>query len=70
MGFRVDEVKPWIMRDIEKFEPCEAISLLQYFLVLCRRSDKKTPAGDLFTSCRGKVIPICSDKYILQNLKE
>ncbi|KAG0706458.1 hypothetical protein DFH29DRAFT_1022318 [Suillus ampliporus] len=61
VGVHVDEIRPWIQRDIRQAEKCPVDAMLQ---VLLQRAslDPKTKQPDLLKRCLKAVLPVCNGR--------
>ncbi|KAG0699023.1 hypothetical protein DFH29DRAFT_68633 [Suillus ampliporus] len=59
VGVHVDQIRPWIQRDIQQAEKCPVDAMLQ---VLLQRAslDPKTKQPDLLKRCLKAVLPVCN----------
>ncbi|KAF8421729.1 hypothetical protein L210DRAFT_3672555 [Boletus edulis BED1] len=64
VGIQVSDVRPWITRDVEKFQECGLDEMLKDLLVGCtgksRKSVDEAYKTRLFQRCLDKVLPICN----------
>ena len=58
---RVDQIRPWIQRDIEQFQTCQVDVMLQTFLQRASR-DPENQQSDLLARCLKAVLPVCNGR--------
>jgi len=64
---RVDDVRPFITRDVKDFSRCGADTMLQELLYSCRDTSKPLPESEkstLLKTCLEAVLPICKNDDI------
>ncbi|KAG1772956.1 hypothetical protein EV702DRAFT_1281245 [Suillus placidus] len=72
VGVEVNNVRPWITRDVQKFQKCEADTMLQELLARCTGSSQSLSPSEkltlLETSLKA-VLPICNVGAVAQDIK-
>ncbi|KAG9310654.1 hypothetical protein JVU11DRAFT_9234 [Chiua virens] len=63
-GLHVDDVHPWIQRDIEDAQECALDTMLKFFLSRCATEESKAKEVDLFSSCYNRVLLICNGEIV------
>lgn len=58
----VDDIRPWIARDIQNFKTCEVDSMLQSILAGCALDPSESlDRSALFQTCLEAVLPLCNE---------
>ncbi|KAG2353656.1 hypothetical protein BDR07DRAFT_1432487 [Suillus spraguei] len=72
VGVQVNNVRPWIARDVEKFEKCGADTMLQELLAVCTGFSQSLSASEKSTLLENSleaVLPICNVGAVAQEIK-
>jgi hypothetical protein len=72
VGVEVNNVRPWITRDVQSFEKCEADTMLQELLARCTGSSQSLSAcakSTLLETSLKAVLPICNVGTVAQEIK-
>ncbi|KAG1730177.1 hypothetical protein EDB19DRAFT_1913000 [Suillus lakei] len=73
VGVEVADVRPWIMRDVQNFEKCEADTMLQELLAGCTGPSQSLSASEKSTLLQNSlkaVMPICNEGAVAQEIKD
>ncbi|KAG1730187.1 hypothetical protein EDB19DRAFT_2027541 [Suillus lakei] len=73
VGVEVADVRPWIMRDVQNFEICEADTMLQELLAGCTGPSQSLSASEKSTLLQNSlkaVMPICNEGAVAQEIKD
>jgi hypothetical protein len=69
----VNDIRPWIGRDVESYRECHVDKMLQELLFRCvdRSESKSLPdKPKLLADCLKAVLPICNEGQAAQTIKE
>ncbi|KAG1787204.1 uncharacterized protein HD556DRAFT_1503681 [Suillus plorans] len=72
VGVEVNDVRPWIARDVQNFEKCEADTMLQVLLARCTGSSQYLSVSEkskLLKTSLEAVLPICNVGAVAQEIK-
>lgn len=73
LGVEVDDLRPWITRDIKNFKKCVADEMLQQLLEMCTDSSQSLPPSQksalLGTSIEA-VMHLCNESGVAQKIKQ
>ncbi|KAG1805109.1 uncharacterized protein HD556DRAFT_1283541, partial [Suillus plorans] len=72
VGLKVKNVRPWIARDVQNFEKCEADTMLQELLARCTGYSQNLSVSEkskLFETSLNAVLPICNVGAVAQEIK-
>ncbi|KAG2127931.1 uncharacterized protein EDB93DRAFT_1340893 [Suillus bovinus] len=70
VGVEVNNVRPWITRDVQNFEKCEADTMLQVLLARCTGSSLSvSEESKLLEASLEAVLPICNVGAVAQEIK-
>ncbi|KAG2102560.1 uncharacterized protein F5147DRAFT_615986 [Suillus discolor] len=72
VGVEVNDVRPWIARDVQNFEKCKADTMLQELLARCTGSSQNLSGSQkskLLETALNAVLPICNVGAVAQEIK-
>ncbi|KAG1901817.1 uncharacterized protein F5891DRAFT_1277565 [Suillus fuscotomentosus] len=72
VGLKVKNVSPWIARDVQNFEKCEADAMLQELLARCTGRSQNLSVNEkskLLETALNAVLPICNAGAVAQEIK-
>ncbi|KAG1805107.1 uncharacterized protein HD556DRAFT_1437270 [Suillus plorans] len=72
VGVEVNDVRPWIARDVQNFEKCKADTILQELLARCTGSSQNLSVSEkskLLETALNAVLPICNVGAVAQEIK-
>ncbi|KAF9218700.1 hypothetical protein BS17DRAFT_790905, partial [Gyrodon lividus] len=61
IGTRVEDLHPWVVRDVSDAQTCKADAMLERLLHFGRAQESNISPDNLLETCLQKVLPICND---------